>query len=300
MIREMRVIHLTYFLGFIIFLIGISFFHNKIPQWKEATTTLFKTLETKPLTEEQWHLTAKEIQKLPSFFPISLIKDSAKEVDHIIKTVKNIEKTVHQNREKKTIKTDQIFIIFSHLRKLQESLQKIKQNTKTIPNILLSKEEQRKKDWFLEKIEQIDKKLEDIKTLQKVFSKLVASESRLMFLLQNQNEPRPTGGFVGAILIVDLSNNTINWKFEDIYALSRRVPDTEKIPAPDFFHDLSRTISLHDANFWPDFPTSAKQYIRFFKAINEKEPDVIISLNLNIIKELVKLGGPITLKNWEI
>ena len=119
-------------------------------------------------------------------------------------------------------------------------------------------------------------------------------------LLQNQNEPRSTGGFVGSLLVVDFNEEFISWKFEDIYALDRKVPGEDQPPAPEFFHDLSKTISLRDANFWPDFITSSHAYRGFFKSIEETKPTTVVAINMNVIEEFLKFTGPVKLSKWGV
>ena len=288
-------------LGFIVFLIGVSFVHHKTPQWKAVATSVFDKIESSDqLGLDEWKSVVKDIEKLPSVFPMTLLQNSVEEVNGIFLAVKDIERVVGECFEREPLKTDQIFTIFSQLQKIEQSLGAIQDNVESIPSFLLSEEEQLKKAWLLSKLVFAQEKLRDVKTLERIVLNLAATEGRIVFLLQNQNEPRPTGGFVGALLVVDLSREKIVWKFEDVYALSRRVEETDKLPAPDFFSNLAQTISLHDANFWADFPTSAEQYIHFFNSIGEPPPDVLVAVNLNVVREIIKMIGHIELEKWGI
>ena len=288
-------------LGFIFFLMGVSFFHQKIPQWKGVTIRLFKNIqENQNFSLHQWEDMAKEVEALPPLFPVTMVKDAVEEIRSVLASMEHLESLAQKSFQQEYIPVDRVWEVFTELRSMNRSFQQLEKQIGLVPDLLLSPEEEHKKQWILAQIKEVLGHLEDIKTLEKIFLKLASSESRIVFLLQNQNEPRPTGGFVGTLLSVDFSPDKITWRFEDIYSLSRRVPEGDKLPAPEFFYDLSQKISLHDANFWADFPTSAQQYIHFFEAIDEKAPDVVVALNLSVVRLLLDLAGPVFLENWGI
>ena len=126
-------------------------------------------------------------------------------------------------------------------------------------------------------------------------------ESRVIILLQNSNEPRSTGGFAGSFLQLDFTKDKkFSWQFKDIYSVDRKVPLSAQSVAPKWFEGLSNKISLRDANFHPDFATSAKEIIRLMAAAGEKRPDILGAVNLEIVSEILKLTGPVPLKKWDL
>jgi hypothetical protein len=101
-------------------------------------------------------------------------------------------------------------------------------------------------------------------------------------------------------LFVDFNKEGLTWKFNDIYSFDRLVPKNSQSPAPEWFKVLSEKISLRDANFYPDFTHSAKNYEHFFTGINEQRPDIILAINLNLITKLLNISGEILLPQWKL
>jgi len=57
---------------------------------------------------------------------------------------------------------------------------------------------------------------------------------------------------------------------------------------------------LPDANWSPDFPTSAKTIFSFFDAANEKNIDGVIAINLSVAEDVLKIFGNIPLPDYNI
>ncbi len=270
-----------------------------LPEWKTQTAEVVTMAETAEFDRTKWNTVFEKSDALPDVFPISAAKNIFHEIQNIFIELDKIGLTAPKVW-RNDIKSGVIFDVFASLKAIDRSLEKIDTNLHRIPDFLLEEEQKREKKIAIEKIEFIRDKLKDARKLEKVFHKFVKNKERLLILLQNQNEPRSTGGFTGSVIIVDFSPKRISWRFSDIYALDRKVPIKKQTPAPEFFHGLSKTISLRDANFWPDFPTSAQKYRTFFAAIDEKMPTTVVGINLNLIREILKLTGPVHLQKWGI
>ena len=95
---------------------------------------------------------------------------------------------------------------------------------------------------------------------------------RLMVLLQNDAEARPTGGFIGSFLIVDINDGYITkMDFHDVYDFDGQLND-EITPPPDIAK-VSKNWRLRDSNYSPDFPTSAQKSIAGCSSITSVGPD---------------------------
>jgi len=136
-----------------------------------------------------------------------------------------------------------------------------------------------------------------------------------LFLLQNNDEMRPTGGFIGTYGIVKLdSGDLVSFSTDDIYKLDFAVEQILNVEPPE---PLKKYLGaekwfLRDANWSPDFPTSAQQALWFYdreiqphlrnteeeddwKATVAENVNGVIAITPDIIEDLIKLTGPATI-----
>lgn len=121
---------------------------------------------------------------------------------------------------------------------------------------------------------------------------------RYLVLLQNTSELRPTGGFVGNIALITVANGRIvELEVDDSYRFDGQIIDYTVPPEP--IQDISASWSLHDANWYRDFPTSAKIAAEFFEAQGGATPDGVFAITSSSIERILKVVGPIPLKAGE-
>ena len=119
---------------------------------------------------------------------------------------------------------------------------------------------------------------------------------RYLFIFQNNDELRSTGGFMGSFALVDVKNGSIiNLETPGGGFYDLKGDFFEKIIAPQPFHLLGTAWQIWNANWWPDFPTSAKKIVWFFEHSNWPTPDGVISVNATVLPEILKLTGNISL-----
>ena len=133
------------------------------------------------------------------------------------------------------------------------------------------------------------------------------SAGRFLLILQNNDELRPTGGFIGNYGLLELENGRItNLEVHDSYHLDMPAQDYFK-PAPP--KELNKYLGvkqwfLRDANWSPDFPTAARQIGYFYqeqtKIINKTSStphiDGVIAITPPLVEDLLGLIGPITVE----
>ena len=88
---------------------------------------------------------------------------------------------------------------------------------------------------------------------------------RYLVVFQNNTELRATGGFIGSFALVDFANGKI--KHIEIptggpYDLAGSLRETVMSPQP--LHIVNPIWQFQDANWFPDFPTSAKKIMWFY------------------------------------
>ena len=126
-------------------------------------------------------------------------------------------------------------------------------------------------------------------------------EKVYLFMLQNNHEIRPSGGFLGQYGIVKVENGALNYfKTDNIYNLDVKAIDTVDIepPAPIEKYMGQDHWYMRDSNWWPDFPTSAINVEKFYHLEDgpEENIDGVISINPDFIADLIGLVGEITLE----
>lgn len=130
------------------------------------------------------------------------------------------------------------------------------------------------------------------------------NEKTYLFLLQNNRELRPTGGFIGTYGILKLNAGEIS-KFEtdNVYNLDNAAADyiTEPSPAPIAAHTTTQNWLLRNANWSPDFPTSARKaeskYLE--EGGDELDIDGVIAVTPTFIEALLELTGSIEVDGLE-
>jgi len=120
-------------------------------------------------------------------------------------------------------------------------------------------------------------------------------EKTYLFILENNREMRPSGGFIGTYGILKVANAEIKDFFTDnSYNLDVLVKDTQKIPAPEPMKKYMNQPNwfFRDANWWPDWPTSAEKAAWFYTNEGGKEKlDGVIAITPTVIEDLLGALG---------
>lgn len=123
-------------------------------------------------------------------------------------------------------------------------------------------------------------------------------DQNILILFQNISEMRPGGGFVGSYSIATLNKaNLISLDVRDIYDPDGQLKTRVKPPEP--LQLITTDWGARDANWFFDFPTSAKKIIYFieeseiYKEQNTKI-SAAIAINTNVIADILTVTGPVT------
>ena len=119
---------------------------------------------------------------------------------------------------------------------------------------------------------------------------------RYLVLLQNDTEARPTGGFIGSFMIIDINDGYITkMEFHDVYDFDGQLQ--EDIPAPE--EDIARVSSswrLRDSNYSPDFTVSAEKAAWFLQKEKGPSVDTVIAVNQSVVAGLLEVTGPVKIE----
>lgn len=119
-----------------------------------------------------------------------------------------------------------------------------------------------------------------------------SGQKKILLLFQNNNELRPTGGFLGSYGKLALLNGKIeSLEISSIYDLDGQLSENILPPAP--LLAVNQRWFLRDANWFTDFPESVKKIIAFYEKEGGETPDLTIALTPKVISELLKITGPL-------
>lgn len=122
---------------------------------------------------------------------------------------------------------------------------------------------------------------------------------KYLFLFQNNTEMRATGGFIGSYGLLDISQGHVrNFFVDGIFN-----PDGQlkaKIIPPGPIQKISAAWSLHDSNWFPDFPTSAREAINFYEKTGGPTVDGVVTLTPTVMERLLTITGPIEMPDYDV
>ncbi|MDP2736394.1 MAG: DUF4012 domain-containing protein [bacterium] len=124
------------------------------------------------------------------------------------------------------------------------------------------------------------------------------SDKRYLLVFQNNSELRASGGFIGSFALVDFSKGEI----KNIEVPGGGSYDTEagflkRIKSPEPLSLVRADWHFWDANWWPDWPTSARKLAWFYENSDGSTVDGVISFTPTVIEKLLKIIGPIDLRD---
>jgi hypothetical protein len=116
-----------------------------------------------------------------------------------------------------------------------------------------------------------------------------------LILAQNEDELRPTGGFIsGAGLLVVDQGQIADVTFGDANAVDDWQHKPYDFPPQPYFDYMGMDIFLfRDSNFWPDFPTSAEQVMSLYSYGQDIPVDGVIAIDQMFVQMLLGGVGPL-------
>ncbi|MFC1755788.1 NAD-dependent epimerase/dehydratase family protein [Patescibacteria group bacterium] len=126
---------------------------------------------------------------------------------------------------------------------------------------------------------------------------------KYLILFQNNNEIRPTGGFIGSYAFLYLNEGKIEeLNIDDIYNPDgqldvRNIKVTPPKPIGDFL--IEDRLYIRNANWDPDLPRSATAIKDLFFRINGEDIDGVITVDLHMVGQLLNVTGPLYIANYD-
>ena len=122
---------------------------------------------------------------------------------------------------------------------------------------------------------------------------------KYLFLFQNNQEIRATGGFIGTYGVLDIFDGHIKKFFIDgIFNPDGQL--REKVVPPFPIQKISAAWSLHDSNWFPDFPVSAEKASWFYEKTGGPTTDGVITMTPVVMEKLLEVTGPIEMADYGV
>ena len=152
----------------------------------------------------------------------------------------------------------------------------------------------------LDDVDRILPQLQAGATALAILPRVLGAGQPMTYLLagQNEDERRATGGFVGSLGIVRVEKGQVtNINVRNSYDFSPT--NREPLPPPGPLATLMGFGGwyIRDANWFPDFPTSAAWMEWFWSYYYDEEPDGVIAFDQEAFQNLLLVTGPVYLPN---
>ena len=120
-----------------------------------------------------------------------------------------------------------------------------------------------------------------------------------LVLLQNSMELRPTGGFIGSLLVVSFVDGKVeSLEVQDVYTADGQLKGHVEPPRPIREILGNEHWYLRDSNWNPDFAASGAQAAWFYEKELGQHIDGVIALSLPMVTKLLTMTGPIELLDF--
>jgi len=197
---------------------------------------------------------------------------------------------------------DQLDQALNQAKLVYEKVAETQAAVKTLDSEQLGEKNQNLVKQFDQQLTQRKKSLLPSQYLQPLLPNLLGINSQRVYavVLQNNQELRPTGGFIQAVALVTVSDGVIfNVQVKSVYDWDKQVLGAVAPPG-EVVRFLGETQwFLRDSNWSPDFPTTTNQIASFLgRATNGQKIDGVIALNLISLREILRVLGPLDLPEY--
>ena len=137
---------------------------------------------------------------------------------------------------------------------------------------------------------------------QKLAEHFLTGKHRYIIVLQNSQEIRATGGFMGSFARLHLNHGQIeDLIIEDIYEPTGQFTGfVEAPPGVKEYLSGGQGMRLPDSNWHPDFPSSAQQILHYFALGKQQSIEGVFAINLDLLEDILKITGPLYLADSKV
>lgn len=148
---------------------------------------------------------------------------------------------------------------------------------------------------------EINRSLADFLDKEQIFVDILGGNGprKYLFLFQNNQEMRATGGFIGSYALLEIFDGRVkNFFIDGIFNPDGQL--RERIVPPVPIQKISANWSLHDSNWFPDFPVSAEKAAWFFEKTGGPTVDGVLTMTPTVMQKLLEITGPIEMSDYDV
>lgn len=154
-----------------------------------------------------------------------------------------------------------------------------------------------------EKLEIQKKAAEKMREILKVLPEMIGVDGKrreYMVLLQNENEIRPSGGFIGSFAILAFEGGRfLNFQVNDIYEADGQLRGHVEPPEEIKKYLGEAGWYMRDANWQASFPLVSRDIQWFLEKETGRKVDGVIGLNLASVKAVLGITGEIFVPDFK-
>ena len=263
----------------------------------------FNFSEVKRLTDELGLGLAGVINTLSINTPLSTAKNLSQAGESIAIAGENIVRLLDEisGLDQNNFSSSPIFGFGTIIDEIAINLREADSNISLINTNYVPEEMREKMKLVQKELPILVDNLENLSEDFEVFTEIIGDKQPQKYLLLfiNNSELRATGGFIGSYGILNMENG----KVENMFIDGIFNPDgqlKEKIVPPMPIQKISASWSMHDANWFADFPTSAQKVASFYEKTGGSTVDGVISFTPNVIEKILKITGPIRIDEYNM
>lgn len=153
--------------------------------------------------------------------------------------------------------------------------------------------------FLRENISYLTKSLQSLEGVFGLVRNGLSGQKQVLFLFQNNNELRATGGFMGTFGSARMKDGKIeHLHISSIYDLDGQL--AEKIAPPSPVMNVNDRWYMRDSNWFADFRQSAAKVSSFYEKEGGETPDMVIAMTAEVVRDLLHVTGPIEMQAYGV
>ncbi len=228
---------------------------------------------------------------------LPVIGDTFKSGENVLEITTSLSKAakiINQKREQSSNLTDYIVVLN---KQLDELLPLLEDTNKRLDNIVGVPDDMKVQLKSAQaELQPILVNLHKLKNITVTLESLLGAEKeqRYLLLFQNNNEIRAAGGFIGSYALLDVNKGKIAQMEIPKGGTYDLTAGQKKLwRSPQALAIVNFTFNIWDANWWPDFPSSARKITKLFSENSGSSVDGVVAINATVLQKLLSVTGPI-------
>lgn len=138
-----------------------------------------------------------------------------------------------------------------------------------------------------------------IQELSTLLTDLVLGSKSFLVILQNNNELRANGGFIGTVAQGHIDNGVISsLDIRTVYDIDGQLLEWVKPPTP--LRAVTPRLFMRDSNWFANFPDSAQRISALYEKSGGETPDLIFAFTPDLFIDFLDQTGPIQLPTYGV